>query len=54
MKQIDQIQIHKRFKRTRIYYDADTQSANLRGDPLCQAMKTRLTAKRLKKRKQVR
>ena len=32
----------KRFKRTLIYYDTDTQSANFRGNPLCQAYKTTL------------
>ena len=42
------IQTYKRFKRTLIYYDTDTQSANVRGNPLCQATKRHLTVKRLK------
>ena len=29
----------KRFKRTLIYFDKDTQYANFRGNPLCQATK---------------
>ena len=36
------VQTHKRFKRTLIYYDADTQSANFRGNPLRQATKRHL------------
>ena len=32
----------KRFKRTLIYFDADTQYANFRGNPLCQATKRHL------------
>ena len=30
---------HKRFKRTLIFYDIGTQSANIRGSPLHQAIK---------------
>ena len=33
---------HKRFKRTLIYFDTDTQYANLRGNPLFQATKRHL------------
>ena len=36
------IQTHKRFKRTLVYYVTDTQSANFRGNPLCQATKRHL------------
>ena len=32
-------QTHKKFKRTLIYYDTDTQSANCRGNPFRQATK---------------
>ena len=35
------VQTHKRFKRTLIYLDTNTQSANFRGNPLCQAQKKR-------------
>ena len=38
----DKIQTHKRFKRTLNYYDIDTQSANVRGNPLRQATKRHL------------
>ena len=38
----------KRFKRTLINFDTDTQYANFRGNPLCQAAKRHLTDKRLK------
>ena len=31
------VQTHKRFKRTLIYLDTNTHSANFRGNPLCQA-----------------
>ena len=34
----DMIQTETRFKRTFIYYDTDTQSANFRGNLLCQAV----------------
>ena len=37
-----QIQTQKRFKRTLICYDTNTQSANLRGNPLCQSTKRHL------------
>ena len=33
------METHKRFKRTLIYYDIDTQSAHFWGNPLCQATK---------------
>ena len=36
------IQTHKRFRKTLIYFDTDTQSANFRGNPLCQATKQQL------------
>ena len=36
---IFKILTHRRFKRTLIYYDTDTQSTNFRGNPLCQATK---------------
>ena len=39
------VQTHKRFKRTLIYYDTDTQSANFWSNPLCQATKQHLTVK---------
>ena len=38
-------QAHKRFKRTRIYYDTDTQYANFRGNPLCHATRRHFTVK---------
>ena len=41
-------QTHKRFKRTLIYYDTDTQSANFWGNPLRQATKQHVAVKRLK------
>ena len=37
----------KRFKRTLIYYDTDTEYAHFRGNPHCQATKRHLTDKRL-------
>ena len=37
-----ELQTHTRFKRTVIYYDTDTQSENVRGNPLCQATKRHL------------
>ena len=45
---VKQTQTHTKFKTTLIYYDTDTQSANFRGNPLCQATKRHLTVKRLK------
>ena len=36
------IQTHKRFKRTLIFYDIDTQSANFQSNPLRQATKRHL------------
>ena len=38
---------HKRFKRTLIYLDTNTQSANFRGNPLYQATNTTLKKKQL-------
>ena len=35
-------QTQKGFKRMLIYYDTNTQSANFRGNPLCQVTKTTL------------
>ena len=43
----DTSQTHKRFRRTLIYQDTNTQSAHFRGNPLCQATKLHLTDKRL-------
>ena len=42
------IQTCKRFERTLIYYDTDTQPAYFGGNPLCQATKRHLTVKWLK------
>ena len=38
----DEIEKHKRFKRTLIYYDIDTHYANFEGNPLLQATKRHL------------
>ena len=38
------VQTHKSFKRTLIYYDTDTQSANFWSNPLCQATKQHLNS----------
>ena len=38
----DEIQTQKRFKQTLIYFDTDTQYANFRGNPFCQAAKRHL------------
>ena len=49
------IQTHKRFKRTLIYYNRDTQSANVRGNPLRQATKRYLNnSETVKKRRKKR
>ena len=40
---LGKILTHKRFKRTLIYYDTDTQSAKFRGSPPCQATKRHLS-----------
>ena len=45
-----EIQTRNRFRRTLIYYDADTQSAHFWGSPLRQATKQHWTVKRWKRR----
>jgi len=44
---------HKRFKRTLIYLDTNTQSANFRGNPLCQATEEGEATKKLNKTKKL-
>ena len=39
----------KRFKRTLIYFDMDTQYAHFQGNPLCQATKWHLNNKQMVK-----
>ena len=43
----DKIQNTKRFKRTLVYFDTNTQYAHFRGNALCQATKWHLADKRL-------